>query len=225
MRKIVSALACALLLTIGAAVANPTPAAAADPGAEAAFVSRINSVRASKGLAPLQVYGELVGIARGWSDQMAAAGGISHNPNLSGQVSAPWQKLGENVGVGQSVDELMNAFVNSAAHYKNIVDPSYNYIGVGVSYGDDGRMYTTHNFMYMPDGGGASEAPAPDPTPAPAPPPAPTPRASRATAPPPAPEPEAEAAPAPAPPPPPPVPTAAPQRVVVVLQALRVAES
>ena len=55
---------------------------------------------------------------------MVANGGISHNPNLANDVSANWTKLGENVGVGNDVDSLMNAFINSPAHYHNLVDPA-----------------------------------------------------------------------------------------------------
>ena len=62
-------------------------------------------------------------------------------------MSGNWTKLGENVGVGYDVDGLMQAFINSPSHYRNLVDPDWNYVGVGVSYGSDGRMYTTHNFM------------------------------------------------------------------------------
>jgi hypothetical protein len=109
----------------------------------------------------------------------------------------------------------MNAFVNSPAHYKNIVDPAYNYIGLGVSYGNDGRMYVTQDFMAM----GEAPAPAPAPEPDPSPAPAPTPRANRSTPPAPAPAPVAEEAPPV--PPPVPAPPAAPTRVAVVLQALR----
>ena len=165
MRKLLGALLGAVLVAALFVLANPLPASAADGGAEAQFVAKINSLRASKGLAPLAVYGELHNVARSWTDQMVANGGISHNPNLANDVSANWSKLGENVGVGNDVDSLMTAFVNSPAHYKNIVDPAYNYIGVGVSYDANGRMYTTHDFMALNDG----PAPSPDPAPAPAP--------------------------------------------------------
>jgi hypothetical protein len=215
MRKVFGAVLCVLVATTVLGLANPVEATAADSGAESAFVSRINGIRSSKGLGPLQVYGELVGIARGWSDSMAAQQNISHNPSYTGQVSANWSKLGENVGVGYDVDGLMNAFVNSPAHYKNIVDPAYNYIGLGVSYGNDGRMYVTQDFMAM----GEAPAPAPAPEPDPSPAPAPTPRANRSTPPAPAPAPVAEDAPPV--PPPVPAPPAAPTRVAVVLQALR----
>lgn len=221
--------AAAIVLTFGlapAAGAAPTTlrsaaAASSDPGTESAFVASVNGVRQSHGLAPLQVYGELVGIARGWSDHMAGVGGISHNPNLSGAVSAPWRKLGENVGVGYDVSGLMSAFVNSPAHYKNIVDPQFNYIGVGVSYGADGRMYTTHDFMYVDEGG--------DPPAAPAPPAPPAPSKHARSVPEPAPEPAPPVAsdppPPPPPPPSPPPPPADPARVHAVLTALRTVSS
>lgn len=133
------------------------------PDVEAQFISRINSLRASKGLSQLRVSSELTGVARNWTEQMVANGQISHNPNLGSQVSGNWTKLGENVGVGYDVDGLMQAFINSPAHYRNLVDPDWNYLGVGVVLTPDGRMWTTHNFMAKPD----SAAPAPKPTAAP----------------------------------------------------------
>lgn len=211
MRKLLGAVFAAVLVVAIFVLANPAPASAADGGAEAQFVAKVNGIRQSKGLAPLAVHGELRGVARNWTDQMVANGGISHNPNLAGQVSANWTKLGENVGVGNDVTSLMNAFVNSPAHYKNIVDPAYNYIGVGVSYDANGRMYTTHDFMAMDDG----SAPEPDPAPAPAPPP----KKKAAAAPPSDPAPAAD--PAPADPPPPPTAPATSGRVHTVLTALR----
>jgi hypothetical protein len=218
----VAALLGAVLVAAMFLLANPAPAGAADGGAEAQFVARINSLRASKGVGPLAVYGELQGIARNWSDQMVANGEISHNPNYAGQVSADWRKLGENVGVGSDVDVLMNAFINSPAHYKNLVDPQYNYIGVGVTYDASGRMYTTHDFMRMDD---ASAPSNPDPAPAPAPDPTPAPR--KKSAPPvdaaaSAPTQSAPAESAPVEPSAPPTAPATSTRVRTVLTALRV---
>ena len=154
--------------------------AANEPGLESQYVAGVNGVRADAGLPPLAVDGELTAVARAWADQMAGANRISHNPNLAGQVSAPWLKIGENVGTGAEVGAVMNAFVNSPAHYENIVDGEYEYIGVGVTYGSDGRMYTAHVFMYL----GNTAPPEPEPEPPP---------------PPPAPEPEPEPVPEPAP--------------------------
>lgn len=141
---------------------------AASPAVEAQFVSRINSLRASKGLSQLAVSGELTGVARRWTQQMVNAGQISHNPNLGSQVSGSWTKLGENVGVGYDVDGLMQAFINSASHYRNLVDPAWTHVGVGVIVLGDGTMYTTHNFMALP---AAAPPPPPPPPPTTSPPP------------------------------------------------------
>jgi hypothetical protein len=209
MRKLATALAAAAVTLLVLTGLSAAPADAAEPGTEAQFVAAVNNVRAGRGLPPLAVHNELVGVARNWTDQMVAAGGISHNPNLANAVSANWAVLGENVGVGYDVDGLMQAFINSAAHYRNLVEPRYDTIGVGVTWGPDGRMYTTHVFMDLADSSAPPPAPAPAPAPAPpAPPPAPEP----------APAPPAE----PAPPPPPITPpaAAAPQRVAAVLAAV-----
>jgi hypothetical protein len=53
-----------------------------------------NSLRSSKGLAPLAVDGTLVSVARSWSGKMAAAGTISRNPSLS-SGSSGWRRPGE----------------------------------------------------------------------------------------------------------------------------------
>jgi hypothetical protein len=180
-------------------------APASDPGIEGQFISRINSLRASKGLSQLQVSGELTGVARRWTDRMVEAGQISHNPNLASEVGGNWTKLGENVGVGYDVDSLMQAFINSPAHYRNLVDPDWTHLGVGVTVAGDQRIYTTHNFMALP-----GQAPPPSPPPPSAPS---TPRATTTTAPPPSPTTTA--------PPPPPEPHPTAERVTAVLDPLR----
>ena len=107
----------------------------------------------------------------------------------------------------------MQAFINSPAHYANLVDPAWTHVGVGVTFAADGRMYTTHNFMALGGGRAGAAAPAPAaaapsaPAPAPTPPPTTT-----TTAPPP-------------PPPPPPEPHPTSERVTAVLDPLRSLEA
>lgn len=152
MKRTLTGVAAALASLLLALIWNPAPVAAAEPGLEAEYVASLNEVRAREGLAPLQVHDELVAVARGWADVMAGANDIWHNPDLGSQVSAPWVVLGENVGTGYDVAVIMRAFVDSPAHYRNIVDPRFDHVGVGVTWGSDGRMYTAHVFM---DLGGA----------------------------------------------------------------------
>ena len=201
--------------------------------AEVAFVARINDLRAGKGVGRLEVHAELTEIGRNWSSTMAAAGRIWHNPDFAGQVTADWQKLGENVGMGGSVNSLFDAFVASPAHYKNLVDPAFTHIGVGVVVKPDGVMFTSHQFMKLAGASAPAPAPAaPTTTAAPVrvtttttarPAPAPRPTTTTTQKPVPSPAPVAEApGPAPAPLPEPVAPAARPApRGVLVLDLLR----
>jgi uncharacterized protein YkwD len=192
----------------GTATGPATPS----PDIEAQFVSRINGLRASRGLSQLAVHGQLLSVARNWTERMVQAGRISHNPNLSSEVSGDWTKLGENVGVGPTVDALMDAFMASPAHHRNLVDPEWNYVAVGVVRAADGQLYTTHNFMVM----GGSPPPPPPPTtqpPATTPTTRPAPSGPSATTPPPADAPTTTAAPA--------VPHPSAARVTAMLDPLR----
>ncbi|MFN8050179.1 MAG: CAP domain-containing protein [Acidimicrobiales bacterium] len=182
---------------------------------EQAFVAKINQLRTGLGLAPLAVDGELTTQARIWSQTMKDRGDIFHSSNLAGGISANWQKLGENVGVGGTVDALFDAFVASPHHYENLVDPSYRFIGVGVVWDGD-RMFTAHRFMAtFPDPPATTAAPAKAPA-APAAGAATAPDELAATDPPP------DTAPAPTTtvPPTPVAPPAAPTQVALVLRTL-----
>lgn len=189
----------ALAATLAATVVLALPASAGTADMEAQFVAKINDLRASKGLQPLIVDAELTGIGRDWAAKMAAAGQISHNPNFRYEVTQDWQRLGENVGVGPSVDSLFQAFVNSPGHYANLVQPDYNRVGIGVVLVGD-TIYTSHQFMQLRAPRAVSSSPAPAPAPAPkAPAPSPAPRRAQVTSSAPLPAAVPAAAPAPAP--------------------------
>jgi hypothetical protein len=228
MRKIAAGLVVMLMSLLGfATLATPANADTIDATAEAQFVTLINVLRASKGLGTLSVDSNLTSVARGWSQQMASVGTISHNANFPNQVTSDWQMLGENVGQGYSVQSLFDAFVASPHHYENLVEPAYTRIGVGVVVTPSGQMFTSHQFMQLRSGGGA---PAPTPTTRVTTPRASTPRttaAPRATTPRPATPaaprsttPTTAAAPATAPVAAPAAPPAPPARFVLALQQL-----
>ena len=135
----------------------PTPEAEPEPapvpstvlsGAAGQLVGLINGVRAGLGLAPYAVDGELTANAQSWARSMAASGAMSHQSDLSGGLSSPWVRLGENVGVGSSVTEVHNALVASSGHYANIADPSFTSIGVGVVE-SGGTLYVAEEFMQL----------------------------------------------------------------------------
>lgn len=183
--------------------------AAADAGAEADFVARLNRLRASNGLGALTNHSELVSVGRRWSSRMAGENRLSHNSNLPNEVKANWEKLAENVGVGPTVQEIHDAFVNSSSHRVNMVEAAFTHIGVGVVVGADGKLWVTQIFMRLASGA----EPAPPPAKA-APPPTTTTTAASTAAPAvsaPRPRTATSARPATPPPPPPPPPAAVPE--------------
>lgn len=228
MRRAVRALCAAMVATAVVStsfVAPSVPLAGASTSAvssrsqewgaaeEQAFVDKINQLRSSLGLPTLAVDPELTAQARIWSQTMKDAGNIFHSKALDAGISADWEKLGENVGVGGTVDVLFDAFVNSPKHYENLVDPSYRFIGVGVVW-DGGRMFTAHRFMaLMPPPPPTSAAPARRPSTPATSPSDPPPDELAAT------EPPTTEPPAPTPPPAA-VPPASPDRVALVLDTI-----
>ncbi|MEM7141563.1 MAG: CAP domain-containing protein [Actinomycetota bacterium] len=195
-RRRVAFVVVAALTVIGSLLVQPSDSASASAGDESAFVAALNQVRAANGLPAFTVNGELSGLARGHAQVMADAGEIFHANPISAGFTGEWAKLGENVGVGASVDVLVDAFVASPGHFANIIDPNFTEIGVGVVW-RDAAMYTTHRFLQLP-GAAPTTTTAPTTT-APPTTAAPTTAPPTSDAPPPAPAPTAPPADEPAP--------------------------
>ena len=145
---VVVVLAATTIITLsGAAFADTTHAAE-----ENSFVAKINAERAERSLGGLTVNLQLTGVARAWSDEMARAGRMWHNPQLAVQVDGDWTRLGENVGYSTSgaatptelVDRLHTAFMNSPGHRANVLG-DFNQVGVGVRI-TGATMWVTVNF-------------------------------------------------------------------------------
>jgi hypothetical protein len=171
-----------LLVAVVGLVAPATPAAADTYSDEAWFVAQINQLRQSRGLNALSVDSELTGQARHWAQVMANDNQLKHTSDMSVGISAPWDVLGENVGVHElarvdNLQELFQAFVSSPSHLDNLLDPRFEHVGVGVVYDGNGKIWTAHRFMSV-----TGESPATTASPATSPPPPPT--AAPATSPP-----------------------------------------
>lgn len=139
-----------LLLAVMAVSLTPaTPIDAAETDDEVAFVDLINELRTSQGLRALEVHPELIEPSRDWAEHLATTEDLVHAEDLTAGVSVYWVKMGENIGTAATgqTDQLFSAFVESPTHLENLLDPEFEYVGVGVFYGDDGRMWTTHRFM------------------------------------------------------------------------------
>ena len=112
--------------------------------AESEFISRINALRSSVGVAALSANGELNNYARWWAKQMSDSGNFSHSDIAS--LLDPWSTVGENIGYGPSVTSVFNALVASSGHYNNMVDPRFTSVGVGAYVDSTGRIWTAHVF-------------------------------------------------------------------------------
>jgi hypothetical protein len=144
-RRIVASFAVMMLLG-SIAVLLPARSAQADVVNE--WLTRVNGLRSSLGLTPLQLDGEQSGLAQRRAEINAAADKLAHEPDLTAGVSENWTKLGENVGTGPSVDLIWDAFLKSPKHYANLSDPAFTHIGVGVAY-QGTKQYVTHRFMAL----------------------------------------------------------------------------
>lgn len=153
--------ALALLLALFSTAA---PARASD----SSWLQKINDFRQANGLGPLAIDGNLDALSQQRADANAQSGRLEHTPSLSAGVTANWLKLGENVGVGQTEDQIFQAFLNSPPHRANLLDAAFTHIGIGEARSGN-NMWVTHRFMKV----GSSPAPSPSPSPAPAPAPAP----------------------------------------------------
>jgi uncharacterized protein YkwD len=111
-------------------------------------LGEINDVRAAAGLPPVTLREDVSAISRDWSRQMANAGGISHRPasQLSAMLAAGWRGWGENVASAPDIFWAQSGLEQSAGHYENMVNPLYNYVGIGVVV-QGATVWVTQNFV------------------------------------------------------------------------------
>ena len=143
---------------------NPTTAAAGacwtPKPEEQQFRELMNVARSTTGAGQLQLDPELSKAARLHTREMTTRDLLYHTPDndLTHRVTH-WSVLGENVGVGGTVDSLHDAFMNSPPHRGNILYGSFRYVGIGVREEGD-RMWVTVLFEASSDPGTTLPMPA-----------------------------------------------------------------
>ncbi len=138
---------------VGAAV-RPATALSSDvvSGPAAELLTLTNQARAAAGAPALRIDASLTAVAQAWSNQMAASGVMSHNPNTSAQIPAGWQSWGENVGYTKPAvaSYLHDAWMASEGHKHNLLNPAFQYIGIGWAVDGSGRGWGTQVFAQYP---------------------------------------------------------------------------
>lgn len=115
---------------------------------EQKVVDLTNQERAKNGLPALKVDVTLSKMAHEKSRDMSVNGYFSHTSPTYGspfdmmkKYGITYKYAGENIAMGQKTpEEVVNAWMNSEGHRKNILNPNYNYIGVG--YVEQGNYWT-----------------------------------------------------------------------------------
>ncbi len=115
---------------------------------ETEVVRLVNQIRSQNGLKPLTQDWQLSRVARVKSQDMADKNYFSHTSPTYGSPFDMMKSFGisyktaaENIAMGQKTPQaVVNAWMNSSGHRKNILNPSFTTIGVG--YVAKGNIWT-----------------------------------------------------------------------------------
>ncbi len=116
-----------------------------DPTAEQEMFQMVNKERIANGVQPLVFDNALRDVGREHSRDMFLRGYFSH---YTPEGLSPFDRMtnagisfnaaGENLALAPSTDLAMQGLMNSPGHRKNILDPNFNKVGIGVM---DGGIY------------------------------------------------------------------------------------
>jgi uncharacterized protein YkwD len=161
-RRVVVTAALIAVPTILGAPAYAAVQGAASPTAvsnaaayETEVVKLTNAQRVAKGCQALRIDSRLTEAARAHSTDMVKAGIFSHTGSdgsnfVTREVRAGYPKSGaaaENIAWGyRTPKEVVNGWMNSSGHRKNILNCANTAVGVGVAYTKGGAPYWTQDF-------------------------------------------------------------------------------
>ena len=112
---------------------------------EAKMLVLVNEERQKAGVKPLKSDPELVPVAREHSKDMFARGYFAHDTpeglspfDRMNKADVRFMAAGENLALGQSLAICHRGLMNSPGHRKNILNPIYGRVGIGIL---DGGIY------------------------------------------------------------------------------------
>ena len=117
----------------------------------------VNNERTDAGLAPLSINSQLDRAANLHTDEMVQADKMQHQlpgeASLGDRVSATgydWTRVAENIAAGSKTPEaVVDGWMNSSGHRKNILNPNYTHLGVGYENApDDNDSYNDYDVYW-----------------------------------------------------------------------------
>ena len=161
-------LAALFALTMGACTvpSSGTPAVSGPAGTQptrsttqapsrAEMLASINAQRAGQGAAPVVHCAALDQAAEAHSADQAAHNKMTHTGSDGSNAGERMARAGyigglgwaENIAAGYpTVANVMTGWMNSAGHRANIMNPSYQHVGLGKAQSSTGHSYWTQNF-------------------------------------------------------------------------------
>jgi Right handed beta helix region len=116
--------------------------------ASAKLVQLLNAERVRRWLPPLKVLPRLVAAATSHSARMASQRRLYNDPRLAATIR-PASAWGENVACVADLEELHRALMSSSRQRINILEPTFNAVGVGTTT-DTSCTWTTQVFAAVP---------------------------------------------------------------------------
>lgn len=114
----------------------------------------INVERGKVGAAPLQLHEGLMPVAQEKSEDMVRNKYFSHTSPSYGspfdmmkQFGISYSTAGENIAINSSVKRAHVSFMGSDGHRKNILNPSFTHIGIGIA--KDPTNYNSYKITQM----------------------------------------------------------------------------
>lgn len=125
---------------------------------EQKVIDLVNQQRANNGLPALKANWEVSRVARYKSQDMIDKKYFAHQSptygspfNMMETFGITFSAAGENIAYGQRTpQDVMNSWMNSPGHRSNILNATYNQIGVGVAKAANGTFYWTQMFIKNP---------------------------------------------------------------------------
>jgi hypothetical protein len=136
-------------------VAHAAQAGPSMSSAEKRIFEELNSERVSHGLTALQWDDHAANAARAHAQLLAENDKLSHQfagesslPERLGATGARFTVSAENVARTEFVEDVHPALMGSSGHRANILNTSYNAVGIGVIE-EKGKIYVTQDFIFL----------------------------------------------------------------------------
>ncbi|MCH4240134.1 MAG: CAP domain-containing protein [Oscillospiraceae bacterium] len=115
----------------------------------------VNQQRTANGLRALSANAQLMKTATLKSEDMAKLNYFDHTSPTYGspfdmmkQFGISYRTAGENIAMGQtSPEQVMNGWMNSEGHRKNILNAAFTQIGIGIAQNANGQYIWTQQFI------------------------------------------------------------------------------